>query len=88
MTKTFLSKQFSSKKVSEPSLDLSVLPDFLSISFGQSGKSDQSEKSVSKLSIRLSRMPLYLLRIIAISDFSFIPPIFCLSTVIRKIVTI
>ena len=69
MIKTFLFKQFSFKKFDEPPLDLGAMRNPLSIDLGQFVKSEQFRDSVSKSSIRSSRVSLYLLRIIAISDF-------------------
>ncbi len=88
MTEIFLSKWSSSKRVGKLPLNLSILCDLLSINLGQSKEFGQSWDSLSKLSIRSSRVFLYWLGIAAISDFSFTFPNTCLGTCFQKIVTI
>ncbi len=72
MTEISLSKQSSLERVGEPFLNLDILRNPLSISSSQSGESDQFEDFISELSIRLSKVSLYLLGIAAISEFFFI----------------
>ena len=88
MIKTFSSKQSSSssKRLGEVPLDLGKLRIPLSISSSQSRDSSWFENSVSELSIRSSRVFLYLLRIAAISDFPSTPSTACLSTYFQKMV--
>ena len=88
MTGTSSSKPSSSERVGEPSLDLGALHKPLSISPGWSREFGRSVYSVSKLSIMLSRVPLYLLGIAIISDFPPASLIVCLSILFWKIVTI
>lgn len=88
VTGIFLSKRFSSKRVSELPFELSVLHNPLSISFGQCGAPSQSRNFVSKLSIKSSKVSLYLLKIAAISNFPFALLTACLSTHFQRIATI
>ena len=88
MTGTSSSKQSFFERVGEPPLDLGALRDPLSISPGSSGESGWSGNFISELSIRASRVSLYLLKLVAISDFSCALPIACLSTLFGRIVTI
>ncbi len=88
MTRTSSSKQSSSKRVGEPPLDLGTLCDLLSISLGQSEEFAWSGDFVSKLSIRLSRVSLYLLGIAVISDFLSASLTVYLSILFQRIVTI
>ena len=86
MTSSF--KQSSSKRLGKAPLDLGALCVRLGISPGQSGDSDGSKNSVSELSIRSSRVSLYLLGIAAISDFPSVFLTACLSKRFRRILTI
>ncbi len=88
MIRTFLSKRSSPKRVDKPPLNLGALRDLLSISFGQFGKSGQSEDSISELLIRSSRVSLYLLGITTILDFPSASPNAYLSTLFWRIMTI
>ncbi len=88
MTGTSSSKRSSSERVGEPPLDLGALRNPLSICLGRSGESGQSGNSVSELSIRSSRVSLYLVGIVAISDYPSAPPTTCLSTLFGRIMTI
>ena len=88
MIKTSLFKQSSSKQVGKLVLDLNALRDSLLINSGQFKESGQSKDFIFELSIRSSRMFLYLLRIAIILDFLFTPLTACLSTCFEKIITI
>ena len=87
MTGPYSSKQFSFKRVGESLLDLGALCDSLSISSGQFEESSQSGDSISELSIKSSKVSLYLLGIAIISDFSSTSPNRLLEYFFQRIVT-
>ena len=83
------SKQSSFKKVDEPSLNLGALHDpLVSINPSRFGEFGWFRDFVSELSIRLSRVSLYLLRIATISDFPSASLTAYLSTCFQRIMTI